>query len=160
MSVRKVILLKIGSQDMQLPQMIGAFIIIIAVLMMINAGAVMFDSWGTLKDFNPCVEMSGINDMELLDSAEQLLAQMRYDDCKDSLYEITGTQIKAGQTSIDKYSRQFWTALTGPVSNFFIWAIVLLVGLFVYNNTSIIIPVQELEIEAKPKKAKKSKKKR
>ena len=157
--MRKVILLKVGSKDVQLPQMIGAFIIIIAVLMMINAGAVMFDSWGALKEFNACVEMSGVNDMDVLDPAEQLLAQMRYDDCKDSLYEITGTQIKAGQTTIDKYSRQFWTALTGPVSTFFVWAIVLLVGLFIYNNTSIIIPVQELEVKPRAKK-KKAKRKR
>jgi hypothetical protein len=138
--------------------MIGAFIIIIAVLMLLNAGAVMFDSWGALKEFNTCVEMSGVNDMDVLDSAEQLLAQMRYADCKDSLYEITGAQVKAGQTALT--SRQFWTALTGPVSNFFVWMIVLLVGLFVYNNTSLIIPVQELEYEAKKKPKKKKKKKR
>ena len=148
-------LLKIGSQDLQLPQMIGAFVIIIAVLMLVNAGAVMFDSWGALKEFNSCVEMSGVKDMDVLDPAQQLLAQMRYSDCKDSLYEITGAQVKAGQTSLT--SRQFWTALTGPISNFFVWMIVLLIGLFIYNNTSIVIPVQQLEIEAKPKTMKKRK---
>lgn len=148
-------LLKIGSQDLQLPQMIGAFIIIIAVLMLINAGAVMFDSWGALKEFNSCVEMSGVSDLDVLEPVQQLLAQMRYDDCKSSLYEITGAQVKAGQTSLT--SRQFWTALTGPISNFFIWMIVLLIGLFAYNNTSIIIPVQEIEIDEKPKRVKKRK---
>jgi hypothetical protein len=150
-----MMLLKIGSQDLQLPQMIGAFVIIIAVLMLINAGAIMFDSWGALKEFNSCVEMSGMNDMDVLDPAQQLLAQMRYSDCKSSLYEITGAQVKAGQTSLT--SRQFWTALTGPISNFFIWMIVLLIGLFIYNNTSIIIPIQELEVKEKAKLSKKKK---
>jgi hypothetical protein len=151
----RVLLLKIGSQDMQLPQMVGAFIIIISVLMLINAGAVMFDSWGTLKEFNTCVEMSGVSDMDVLDSAQQLLAQMRYADCKDSLYEITGAQVKAGQTSLT--SRQFWTALTGPISNFFMWMIGLLIGLFIYNNNSIIVPVQELSFEPRRKLNKKRK---
>jgi hypothetical protein len=156
MSLKKVILLKIGSKEFQLPQMIGAFVIIIAVLMLINAGAVMFDSWGALKEFNSCVEMSGINDMSVLDPAQQLLAQMRYGDCKNSLYEITGAQVRAGQISLT--SRQFWTALTGPISSFFTWMIVLLIGLFIYNNTSIIIPGQEIEVEEKKSKVVKKKK--
>jgi len=140
-----MMLLRIGSNDMQLVKMVGAFLIVISVLMLVRSGAVMFDSWQSLKGFNNCVEFSGVKDLDLLQgSPDYLLAQMRYEDCKDSLYDITGAQVAGGETALT--SRQFWTAILGPVAQFFWWAIVFLFALFLFNNSSIVVPVEEVEV--------------
>ncbi|MBT4597104.1 MAG: hypothetical protein HOC95_03945, partial [Candidatus Diapherotrites archaeon] len=54
--MRKLVLFKIGSKNAQLPKMIGAFLVVISVLMLIQSGAVMFDSWQSIKGFNECVD--------------------------------------------------------------------------------------------------------
>ncbi len=143
-----MVLFKIGSKEAQLPRLIGAFLIVIAVLMLIQSGAVMFDSWQSLKDFGKCVEFSGVKELDSLDSPSALLAEMRYQDCKNSLYQLTGAQVPGAATSLT--SRQFWTAFLGPVSIFFVWAIVFLFALFLFNNASIVVPVEEIELVARP----------
>ncbi|MEK6958476.1 MAG: hypothetical protein AABW59_00360 [archaeon] len=151
----KMILFKVGSKEAQLPKMIGGFLVIIAVLMLIQAGAVMFDSWQALKDFNTCVEFSGVKEMYNLDSAGQILAELRYQDCKNSLYEITGAQVIGADTTLS--SRQFWTGIIGPVVNFFAWAIVFLFALFLFNSAEMVVPVEmaEVPLAARPFKKRK-----
>jgi len=156
-SLRRIVLFKIGSRDVQLPRMIGAFLIIVSVLMLLNSGAVMFDSWQALKSFNSCVE-SAITDASSLQgsttyeaSQAKILYQLQYQDCKSSLHDITGAQVIGGQTSIELWkSRQFWIALMGPISAFFAWAIVFLFALFLFNNSSIVVPVEEVEVPVRP----------
>jgi len=148
-----MVLFKIGSKDVQLPRMIGGFLIVVAVLMLLNSGAVMFDSWQALKGFNNCVEDAissasgnqGTTDFEVTQA--KILYQLEYKDCKDSLYQITGAQVTGGQTTIQLWkSRQFWIAMIGPISAFFAWAIVFLFALFLFNNSSIVVPVEEVEV--------------
>ena len=150
---------KIGSKNAQLPKMVGAFLVIISVLMLIQSGAIMFDSWGAVKEFNSCVDKaySIEGDVRGLDA---ILSELKYQDCKNSLYQITGAQITGGKTYLT--SRQFWTAFTTPVSFFFAWAIVFLFALFLFNSSSIVVPIEQIEFplnnEAKTKSFKKKKK--
>lgn len=156
--MRKIVLFKIGAKDAQLPKMIGMFLIIISVLMLIQAGAVIFDSGIAVNDFGKCVERSGVKDLTDLSEPQQILAELRYQDCKTSLYQLTGAQVPGGETYLT--ARQFWTAFTGPVSVFFIWAIVFLFALFLFNSASIVIPIEQVEIPLNTKTSYKSKKKK
>jgi hypothetical protein len=152
MFLQKTILFRLGSKNFEWAKVLGAFLAIITVLMLVKSAAVMFDSWQTVRDFNKCTEFSGVKDLANLSSAEQLLAQMRYDDCKSSLYEITGAQIPGAQTSLT--SRQAATALASPVAGFFFWAILFMLSLFLLFNKTVVIPIEEVEQVSRPFKRK------
>ncbi len=141
--MRKTILVKLGSRDFQWAQIAGVFIGIITVLMLVKSAAVMFDSWQSVRDFNKCVEFSGVKELENLSATDQLLAQMRYSDCKSSLYELTGAQIPAMQKNMT--TRQIATALVEPIAWFFLWAALFMLALFLLFNKAIVIPIEEVE---------------
>jgi len=146
--LRKTILVKLGARDFQWAQVAGVFIGIIAVLMLVKSAAVMFDSWQSVRDFNKCVEFSGVKELASLSSTDQLLAQMRFDDCKSSLYELTGAQIPAMQKNMT--TRQAATALVEPIGWFFLWAAIFMLALFLLFNKAIVIPIEEVEHVVRP----------
>ena len=146
--LRKTILLRLGTKEFQWTSVLGIFLGIITVLMLIKSAAVMFDSWQTVRDFEKCIDRSGVNDFADLSSSEQLLAQLRYSDCKESFFDITGAQLPALQTKLT--SRQVITALVEPVAGFFFWAVLFLLSLSLIFNKSIVIPIEEVELAARP----------
>jgi hypothetical protein len=147
--LKKTILFRVGAKEFQWPSVLGIFLAIITILMFVKAAAVMFDSWQTVRDFDKCVVLSGVNDFVDLSSSEQLLAQLRYSDCKDSLYQITGTQMPALQTKLT--TRQVWTALAEPVAWLFFWGAVLFLLAFpLLLNKPIVIPIEEYEVPVRP----------
>jgi hypothetical protein len=156
--LKKIVLFKIGSRNAQLPKLVGSILIIVSVLMLIHFAAVLFDSGMAVKNFDKCVENSGVKDLELLSEPSQILAQLRFQECKTSLYQITGAQVPGGETNLT--TRQAMSAFTGPTSMFFIWAIVFLFALFLFNNVSIVVPVEQVEFDLKTKKSKFKKKKK
>lgn len=108
----------------------------------------MFDSWQSVRDFNKCIEMSGVKDLETLEGSDQLLAQLRYSDCKDSLFDLTGAQVPALQKSMT--SRQVATALVEPIAWFFVWAALFMLALFFLSNKAIVVPIEEVEHVSRP----------
>lgn len=143
MFLHKTILLRLGGKNFQWTQVLGVFLTIITVLMLIKSAAVMFDSWQSVRDFNKCAEFSGIKDLDSLAGSDQLLAELRFQDCKTSLYELTGAQIPAMQESMT--SRQIATALVEPIAWFFFWAAVFMFALFLLFNKYVVIPFEEVE---------------
>ena len=133
---------RIGSSDVQLPRLIGAFVLFAALILFVRAGANMFDSWDALKNYPSCISSIG--------SENDSVAQMKYLDCKDSLYRITGLQLKGDQDRIS--SRQFWFALLGPIADLFAWAVVFLLGVVFYRTGHIVIPIEQVvkDIPEKP----------
>jgi hypothetical protein len=114
--------------------------------MLIKSGAVMFDSWSALKGFSTCVETSGVRDLPMENNPDYISAELRYQDCRNTLYQLSGAQVLSDHSGLTQ--RQFWTALIGPISQFFVWAIVLLLGLFAWANPSIVIPIEEVTVES------------
>ncbi|MDD3083607.1 MAG: hypothetical protein PHP82_01155 [Candidatus ainarchaeum sp.] len=141
--MKKIVLFKIGSKSAQLPRLVGAFLIVISILMLIQSGAVMFDSWTAVKEFNVCIDKAYSIEGEV-QGLDAILSELKYQDCKNSLYQITGAQVTGGKMYLT--SRQFWTAFTTPVSIFFVWAIIFLFALFLFNSSSIVVPVEQIEI--------------
>ncbi|MEI7961733.1 MAG: hypothetical protein WCI04_05350, partial [archaeon] len=64
-----------------------------------------------------------------------------------SLYDLTGAQIPAMQTSMT--SRQTATALVEPIAWFFLWAALFMAALFFLFNNYIVIPIEEIEHAAR-----------
>jgi hypothetical protein len=156
--LKKIVLFKIGSKEAQLPKTIGAFLMIISLLMLFSSGALMFDSWQTVKGFEGCVddayEIEEGNTPEL----SAILTELKFQDCKDSLYQVTGAQIPGGAEYLTM--RQKATAFLGPVSLFLGWAIVFLFALFLFNSATVVVPVEQIEISlSKPKTKSKRKRK-
>ena len=165
--MKKIILFKIGSKNAQLPKMIGAFLIVISILMLIQSGGAMYSSWQALKEYDYCVGSSGILEFGTAYnphgsvSLNNLLAEMKFDSCRDTLYQQTGVQVSGGQTKIDFWnSRQFWMALLAPISAFFGWIIIFLFALFLFNSASIVVPVEQIEIPIATEKRTVKKKKK
>jgi hypothetical protein len=154
--VKKIILFKIGSREAQLPKTIGAFLIIIAVLMLVYSGAVMFDSWQAVKGFEECVDNAYAVEVGTTQELSAILTELKFQDCKTSLYQITGTQIPGGNNYLT--TRQKATAFLGPVSVFFGWAIVFLFALFLFNSATVVVPVEQIEIPISKTKSKKRRK--
>ena len=132
-------LFRLSSGDVQIPRLIGAFIVFAALIMFVGAAAHMFDSWDALKKFPSCV--TEVNEEYYDGTLSEEVAQLRLLDCKDSLYNITGLALKGNQYQIT--NRQFWVALLGPIANLFVWAVVFLLGLIFYRTGNIVIPIEQ-----------------
>lgn len=147
--MKKLILFKIGSKDAQLPKLVGAFLIVISILMLVHSGAVMFDSWQTIKGFDECVinAYKSSEEINIENGIDKLVYELKVKDCKDSLYQISGAQLPGGVYNLSL--RQMATAFLGPVSIFFAWAIVFLFALFLFNNATVVVPVEQMEIPLK-----------
>ncbi|MCX6803010.1 MAG: hypothetical protein NTY48_00370 [Candidatus Diapherotrites archaeon] len=150
--MRKTILLRLGTRDFQWTQLLGVFLAIITVLMLIKSAAVMFDSWQSVRDFNKCVEFSGIKDLSSLEGSDMLLAELCYQDCKSTFFDITGAQVPALQKGLT--SRQSATALVEPIAWFFLWAALFMLALFFLFSRAIVIPIEEVEHVSRPFKKK------
>lgn len=122
-----------GKSRLFLPKVIGAFIIMLAIVMFIVAAGRMFDSWDAMKKYPDCLQKIGLS--------TDTMAMMQYLECKDSLYRITGLQLRADQQKITQ--RQFIITLLRPVAELLFWAAVFVLGLFMYN-TRVVRPLSPL----------------
>ncbi len=122
---------KIGGAEVHLMKLCGALIIFAAVLGILNASAVMWQSWGVLRSAKDCI---GSN-------SDPFSAQKNV--CVESVYKITGAYIGPYQDHID--TTQYWIALLGPLIILIIWAAVFVFGWMVYNLGKTFIPIEEAE---------------
>jgi len=122
-------LFRIAGRDLQLPRLIGAFLLFAALMMFVRAGADMFDSWDAIKDTRDCFTECNAGEQCIIASG-----------CEQKANNL-GLYIKSGQTELS--NRQFWSALLGPIANLFVWAVVFLIGLMFYRTGDIIIPIEQ-----------------
>jgi len=118
---------RIGSRQVHLPKLIGALVLIAAVLMVVKSSAVMVDSWDIVKDFPKCVANAA--------------SQIDVDNCRSTLKDATGVVLQTNQGKLN--SPQFWAAILGPVASLFGWAVVLVLGLIFYRTGEFVIPIEE-----------------
>ena len=146
MFLQKTIVFRLGAKDFAWTKVLGIFLAIIAVLMLINSAAVMFDSWQSVRDFNKCADSYAENVFAAQDSgnsANLIASELSYQGCKTALYQVTGAQIPGTQISMT--DRQAATALTGPIAEFFAWAVVFMFALFLVLSKAVAIPIEEIE---------------
>ena len=118
-----------GKSRVFLPRLLGSFILVLAIIMFVVSSGHMFDSWDAMVKYPSCVSKIG--------TQTDQVAMLQYLDCKDSLYNITGLQLRPDQPRIT--SRQFVITLLSPIAELLFWAAVFVLGLFLYK-TRIIRP--------------------
>lgn len=128
-----------GKSRVFLPSIIGSFIAVLAIVMFVVASGNMFDSWDSVRNYPDCLASIGTETDEV--------AMLKYLDCKDSLHNITGLQLRPDQARIT--TRQFTIVLLKPVGELLFWAAAFLVGLFLYRTRIVRVA---------PEKGKKKKK--
>ena len=118
-----------GKSRVFLPKLLGAFILFLAIVMFIVSSGQMFDSWDAMGKYPACVPQIG--------TQTDSVAMLQYLDCKESLYNITGLQLRPDQPRITE--RQFVITLLSPVAGLLFWAAAFVFGLFLYK-TRIVKP--------------------
>ncbi len=123
-----------GKTRVFMPKLIGSFLEVLAIVMFVAAAGNMFDSWDAMAKYPKCVDnIKWDNDQ---------IAVMQYIDCRESLYRITGMQLRQDQPGIT--TRQFAIALLRPVGDLLLWATIFLVGAFLYNTRIVrFVPKEE-----------------
>ncbi len=135
-----------GKSRFFLPKAIGSFLIVLAIVMFVVAAGQMFDSWDAMKRYPDCIASIG--------SETDSVAMLKYLECKDSLYRITGMQLRPDQARITQ--RQFTIALMSPIGELLLWSAVFLFGLFLYNTQIVrFVPKVRPEPVENPKKKRK-----
>jgi len=132
-----------GKSRFFLPRVIGSFVIVLAIVMFVVASGNMFDSWDAMRKYPNCISKIGTDTDEV--------AMMQYLDCKDSLHNITGLQLRADQPRITV--RQFSITLLRPIGELLFWAVTFLIGLFLYN-TRVVYPVHGKHAKKKKREIK------
>jgi len=123
-----------GKSRVFLPKVIGSFLIVLAIVMFVVAAGSMFDSWDAMRKYPKC--LANIN------WEKDEVAITQYLDCKDSLYRITGMQLRPDQLGIT--TRQFTISLLRPIGELLFWATAFLVGSFLYNTRIVrFVPKKE-----------------
>ena len=118
-----------GKSRVFLPRLLGAFILLLAIIMFVVSSGHMFDSWDAMSKYPSCVSKIG--------TQTDQVAMLQYLDCKDSLYNITGLQLRPDQPRIT--SRQFVITLLSPIAELLFWAAAFVLGLFLYK-TRVVKP--------------------
>jgi hypothetical protein len=131
---------RLGGRNVHVPKLIGAFLIVAAVLLFVKAGADMFESWDNAKFLNSCLE-----------NASSSLSLEGKQMCQQSAY-YAGQFVRLDQKALT--SKQTWSMLLGPIAGLFLWAIALIIGLMLYLSGRIIIPIEEAERLVKERIAK------
>ncbi len=111
-----------GRNRIFLPKLIGAFILVAALVMFVVASGKMFDTWDTLEKYPECIEEKDIS----IDR----FTQTQY--CKQSLANVTGLYLRPDQAR--PTTRQFLVTLLPPIAELLFWAAAFLVGLIFYQT--------------------------
>ena len=127
--MRKLIYFKVAGKDVHMPKLIGAFVLIGALLMFINSTAVMFNSWDNVKYLGTCLDKA--NPSSLAD----------FNDCRETLYKSTGAYLQQGQGKLT--STQVAGVLLGPIANVLFWAAGLFIGYIIYRTGDLVVPIEE-----------------
>lgn len=132
--MRKMLYFRIGGVEVHLLKLCGALILFAALLGILNASAVMWQSWGIIDSVKKSISNNPV-EFEASPKVE----------CIDSVFKVTGTCVSPKQTRID--NTQYWIALSGPIMMLLFWAAVFVFGWMVYNLGRAFIPIEEDEKE-------------
>ncbi len=132
--MRRLIYLRVADRDVHMPRLIGAFVLVAALLMFLHACFSMFDSWNTVKYYNSCVE--GLSSYQ---TTQEQRDQFIF--CADALYRATGVVVRGEAPLLS--GAQFAGAILAPIASVLFWLAILLFGYLLYRSGDLEIPIEE-----------------
>jgi len=129
--MRKERLFIVSERNLKLVRLIGSFMLFGALIMVLYSAALMFDSWAAVKHFSQCMDnakadyasakkLASIKQAASVSELE-VLAQMRYSECRESLYKTTGIYPLRDQADLN--IKQLFIAFVRPLGMMFFWVI-------------------------------------
>lgn len=135
--MRRILIFRLGTRDVHLPKLFGAFIMIGATLMLLHSLTGMFDSWENVKAIHAC-----------LDAVKSNSATIQ--DCQGQMYSAFGTLLRANQTRLTDL--QLVSALLPKIASVFFWVGGFIVGLLFYRSWKIVLPIEENVMDERPRR--------
>ncbi len=126
--MRRIILFRLGSRDVHLPKLLGAFLMIATGLMLLHSLAAMFDSWETVKAIHACIDAANTGTVSI-------------QDCQTQAYYGMDILLRANQYRLTDL--QLVSGLLSKIASVFFWVGGFIIGLVLYRSWKIIIPVEE-----------------
>lgn len=130
--MRRILLFRLGTRDVHLPKMLGAFIMIGAFLMLLHSLTGMFDSWENVKAIHACIDAANTGTVSI-------------QDCQTSAYYALDIFPRANQYRLTDL--QVATALLPKIANVFFWVGGFIIGLVLYRSWRMMIPIEENTVE-------------
>ncbi|MFH0970905.1 MAG: hypothetical protein V1776_05645 [Candidatus Diapherotrites archaeon] len=140
--MRQIMLFRLGTRDVHLLKLFGAFIILGAGLMLVQSLAGMFDSWENVKAIHACIDAA---------NTESVLIQ----ECQTMADYAFGILLRANQYRLTDL--QIITGLLPEIANVFFWVGGLIIGMILYRSWKIMFPIEENSMNRRMPKWKKKK---
>ncbi len=128
-------------KELQIPKLIGAFVIVIALLMFFKSGAEMSDSWDNIKFVNNCLSVAEGNDE-------------MFNECQDQALKALNIYVRPGQDKLN--TKQFLMAIATPIAWLMFWIIILGLGIVSYRHGTFELPVETTVEKRKVRKKKRA----
>lgn len=135
--MRRIILFRLGSRDVHLPKLFGAFVMLAATLMLLHSLTGMFDSWENVKSVHACIDAANSNTIS-------------FEACQQQAYSAFGILLRANQFRLTDLQVAF--GLLDNVAAVFFWVAALIVGMVFYRSWRLTLPIEENVMEMKSKR--------
>ncbi len=126
--MHRIMLFRLGTRDVHLPKLFGAFIMLGAAMMMVQSLAGMFDSWENVHAIHACIDAANTETVSI-------------QDCQTIAYYGLGILLRANQYRLTDL--QVVSGLLPHVANVFFWVGGFIIGLLLYRSWRILIPIEE-----------------
>ncbi|MFH1752284.1 MAG: hypothetical protein ABH821_05100 [archaeon] len=126
--MKRMIYFRLGSKNVHLPKLVGAFVFIAAVLFFLVSGAAMFETWDNIKETKECLS-ANVND------------PIQFNQCKDNALDSLGIHIRSDQRTLS--FEQYSMALLKPIAFWLLWIAGVLIGLIIYQSGKMMIPIEQ-----------------
>ena len=135
--MRRMIFFRLGSRDVHLPKLLGAFVMLAATLMLLQSLTGMFDSWENVKAIHACIDAANSGTVSI-------------ERCQQQAYYSFGLLLRANQYRLTDLQVAF--GLLGKVASVFFWVAALIFGLVVYRSWKMSVPIEENVVEGKSRR--------
>ena len=126
--MHRVMLFRLGTKDVHLPKLFGAFIMIATAIMLVQSLAGMFDSWESVRAVHACVDAA---------NSETVPIQ----ECQTQAYYAFGILLRANQYRLTDL--QLVAGLLPKIAGVFFWVGGFIIGMVLYRVWRIMIPIEE-----------------
>lgn len=132
--MRRILLFRLGARDVHLPKLMGAFVMIGAMLMLVQSLTGMLDSWENVKVVHACIDAANTGTVSI--EACQTQAYYAFDILLNaSQYRLTDLQVTSG--------------LLPKVAAVFFWVGAFIIGMVLYRSWKIMVPIEEEILDIK-----------